>query len=270
MQRIIDSILKKKDVLVFLILLLFSLYLIIDSNYFHKSKILKLSNNIVNDILKEYSSINEYIKLKEYNTTLTKENIKLKNELQKFKLKKTDSTFLKQEFIYTDAKVISNNVSLLKNYLVINKGSKDGIIKEMGVTSSKGIIGIVNEVSENYSSVMSLLNINSKINGKIKRTSHFGSIEWEGLDKEILLLKDIPKTAKIRVGDSIVSGGMSVIFPENIKIGLVSKIEFNKNLDNYLRLEIKPHNDMSNIRDVYLILSVFKTEINQLKEKVNE
>ena len=90
MQRIIDSIFKKKDVLVFLVLLLFSLYLIIDSNYFHKSKILKLSNNIVNNILKEYSSISEYIKLKEYNTTLTKENIKLKNELQKFKLKKTD------------------------------------------------------------------------------------------------------------------------------------------------------------------------------------
>jgi rod shape-determining protein MreC len=115
-----------------------------------------------------------------------------------------------------------------------------------------------------------VLNINSKINAKIKRTSHFGSLEWEGLNKEILLLKDIPKTAIINIGDSIVSGGMSAIFPENIKIGLILKIEFDENLDNYLRLEIKLHNDMSSIRNVYLISSNFKEEIKQLKEKVDE
>ena len=270
MQRIIDSILAKKDVLVFLILLLFSLYLIINSNYYHKSKVLNLSNNFTTHILNEYSSINAYFKLKEYNKTLIKENVRLKNELQRFNLEKIDSVFLKQKFIYTDAKIITNNISLLKNYLIINKGSRDGVIKEMGVTSSEGIIGIVNEISENYSSVMSILNINSKINAKIKRTSHFGSLEWEGLNKEILLLKDIPKTAIINIGDSIVTGGMSAIFPENIKIGLISKIEFDENLDNYLRLEIKPHNDMSSIRNVYLISSIFKEEIKQLKEKVDE
>lgn len=156
MQRIIDSILAKKDVLVFLILLLFSLYLIINSNYYHKSKVLNLSNNFTTHILNEYSSINAYFKLKEYNKTLIKENVRLKNELQRFNLEKIDSVFLKQKFIYTDAKIITNNISLLKNYLIINKGSRDGVIKEMGVTSSEGIIGIVNEISENYSSVMSL------------------------------------------------------------------------------------------------------------------
>ena len=270
MQRIIDNILKFKDVLVFLILLLFSIFLIINSNYYHKYKVLNLSDNFVADVLKEYSSYIEYIKLKEYYIKLIKENVGLKNELQRFNIEKIDSVFLEQKFIYTDAKIISNNISLLKNYLIINKGSKDGVIKEMGVTSSEGIIGIVNEISENYSSVMSILNINSKINAKIKRTSHFGSLEWEGLNKEILLLKDIPKTAIINIGDSIVSGGMSAIFPENIKIGLISKIEFDKNLDNYLRLEIKPHNDMSSVRNVYLISSLFKSEIKQLKEKVDE
>jgi rod shape-determining protein MreC len=270
MQRIIDSILAKKDVLVFLILLLFSLYLIINSNYYHKSKVLNLSNNFTTHILNEYSSINAYFKLKEYNKKLIKENVRLKNELQRFNLEKIDSVFLKEKFIYTDAKIITNNISLLKNYLIINKGSRDGVIKEMGVTSSEGIIGIVNEISENYSSVMSVLNINSKINAKIKRTSHFGSLEWEGLNKEILLLKDIPKTAIINIGDSIVTGGMSAIFPENIKIGLILKIEFDENLDNYLRLEIKLHNDMSSIRNVYLISSNFKEEIKQLKEKVDE
>ena len=100
MQRIIDSILAKKDVLVFLILLLFSLYLIINSNYYHKSKVLNLSNNFTTHILNEYSSINAYFKLKEYNKALIKENVSLKNELQNFKFIDLDSAFLKKEFIY--------------------------------------------------------------------------------------------------------------------------------------------------------------------------
>ena len=270
MQRIIDSILAKKDVLVFLILLLFSLYLIINSNYYHKSKVLNLSNNFTTHILNEYSSINAYFKLKEYNKTLIKENVSLKNELQNFKFIDLDSAFLKKEFIYSDAKIISNNISLLKNFLIINKGSKDGVVNEMGVVSSDGLVGIVNEVSENYSSVMSLLNLNSRINAKVKRTSHFGSLEWEGLDINILILKDIPKTAKINIGDSIVTGGMSAIFPENIKIGLISKVGFNIKLDNYFRIEVKLHNDMTSIRNVYLLSSLYKNEIEQLKIKVNE
>ena len=125
MQRIIDNILKFKDVLVFLILLLFSIFLIINSNYYHKYKVLNLSNNFVADVLKEYSTINEYIKLKGYNIKLIKENVKLKNELQRFNIEKIDSVFLKQKFIYTDAKIITNNISLLKNYLIILRNGVD-------------------------------------------------------------------------------------------------------------------------------------------------
>jgi len=267
MQRIIDSILAKKDVLVFLILLLFSLYLITNSNFYHKAKILKVSNNFTNLIFDEYSYLNEYFRLEDYNDALIKENVRLHNELQNFKSINIDSSLLKKDFIYSNAKIISNNISLLKNYLIINKGSIDGVVREMGIISSEGIIGIVDEVSENYSSVMSILNLNLKINAKVKRTSHFGSLEWEGLDIDILILKDIPKTAKINIGDSVVTGGMSAIFPENIKIGIVSNVSTNKNLDNYLRIEIKLHNDMSKLRNIYLLSSLFKNEIEQLKTK---
>ena len=287
MQRIIDNILKFKDVLVFLILLLFSIFLIINSNYYHKYKVLNLSNNFVADVLKEYSTINEYIKLKGYNIKLIKENVKLKNELQRFNIEKIDSVFLKQKFIYTDAKIITNNISLLKNYLIINKGSRDGVIKEMGVTSSEGIIGIVNEISENYSSVMSVLNIDTKINAKVKRTSHFGTLEWDGLSSENLLLNDIPETAKIKVGDSIITGGMSLIFPEGINIGVVSEIIKQKKRndtivdfvinnqvkiakiqfkENYLKIVVKLHTDMNNLNIVYVIESLNKEEFKNIKK----
>jgi rod shape-determining protein MreC len=186
--------------------------------------------------------------------------------------------------------VISNNLSSFKNRLVINKGIKDGLKNEMGVISSDGIVGIINSTSKNYSSIMSILNIEMKINAKVKRTEHFGTLEWDGFDTRHLTLNDISETAKIKVGDSIITGGMSLIFPEGINIGTVSKIisqnETHSNTkgraikisvrddsiidydirENYLNIEVKLHNDMSNLNNVYIIESFNKKEFQKLKK----
>jgi len=127
-------------------------------------------------------------------------------------------------FTFRNAKVISNNLSSFKNHLIINKGVRHGLKNEMGVINSTGIVGIINRTSKNYSSVMSVLNIDTKINAKVKRTSHFGTLEWNGRRTSYLVLNDIPETANIKVGDSIITGGMSLIFPEGINIGVVSEI----------------------------------------------
>ena len=129
-----------------------------------------------------------------------------------------------------------------------------------------------------------------KINAKVKRTEHFGTLEWDGFDTRHLTLNDISETAKIKVGDSIITGGMSLIFPEGINIGTVSKIisqnetysdskfraikisvrdESIIDLDikeNYLRIEVKLHNDMSNLNNVYIIESFNKKEFQKLKK----
>ena len=148
--------------------------------------------------------------------------------------------------------MISNNLSSFKNHLIINKGVRHGLKNEMGVINSTGIVGIINRTSKNYSSVMSVLNIDTKINAKVKRTSHFGTLEWNGRRTSYLVLNDIPETANIKVGDSIITGGMSLIFPEGINIGVVSEIinqnkisdtvvRFKGNINeaNYLDLSLK-------------------------------
>tara|TARA_B100000767_G_scaffold69723_1_gene66356 strand:+ start:1610 stop:2416 length:807 start_codon:yes stop_codon:yes gene_type:complete len=268
MQRIIDSILSSKDVLVFLILLSFSLYLLIDSNYYNKSKFNNLSNNFTKIIFKESSSLINYFNLREENRSLIKENLSLRNLLYLKKETINDNIFYDSKYIFSDAKIISNNFSFSKNYLIIDKGSVHGVKKEMGVISSNGIIGIIVDVTEKYSSVMSILNMNSKINAKIKKSFHFGTLEWDGNDPDIINLNDVPKIANIKVGDSIVTGGMSTIFPENLNIGVVFKID-SQNAGNYYEIEVKLTNDMSSIRNVYIINNTHKKEIEELNHLKN-
>ena len=287
MQQLIDFILRKKDVVVFFISLFLSLSFIFNSNYFHKSKVILFSNSITNYTNEVFENINWYFELKKINSSLVEENLILKNKLEKFIEKKSIDSLKNVAFQYQNAKVISNNLSSFKNNLIINKGTKHGLKNEMGVISSTGIVGIIDRTSKNYSSVMSVLNTESKINAKVKRTSHFGTLEWNGLSNRDLLLNDIPETADIKIGDSIITGGMSLIFPEGINIGVISDImkqekfndpimKFNINnqvkianieyRENYLNIEVKLHTDMNNLNNVYVIESLNKDEFENIKK----
>jgi rod shape-determining protein MreC len=287
MQQLIDFILRKKDVVVYFILLFLSLSFIFNSNYFHKSKVILFSNSISNYTNEVFENINWYFELKKINSSLVEENLILKNQLEKFIEKNSIDSLENVAFQYQNAKVISNNLSSFKNNLIINKGTKHGLKNEMGVISSTGIVGIIDRTSKNYSSVMSVLNTESKINAKVKRTSHFGTLEWNGLSNRDLLLNDIPETADIKIGDSIITGGMSLIFPEGINIGVISEImkqeKFNDTImkfninnqvkianieyrENYLNIKVKLHTDMNNLNNVYVIESLNKDEFENIKK----
>ena len=272
MQQVIDFIIRKKDVVIYIVLLLFSLTMIVNSNYFHKSKTLIIFNNITNYTFEKFTFFNEYFELKKLNSDLFEENLLLKSEIEK-------------TIKYKNARIISNSLSSFKNQIIINKGSKEGLKKEMGVINANGVVGIIKRTSQNYSTIMSLLNTDIKINAKVKRTNNFGTLEWNGEDINFLSLNDIPETANIRVGDSIVTGGMSLIFPEGINIGIVSKVnsynleknklnqttKTNQNIklksrENYLNIEVKLHSDMGKLNNVYIIESMFIEEFNRIKE----
>ena len=288
MQKIIDFIIRKKDFVVYFILLSFSLVLTFNTNFYHKSKFIVFLNSIANDSKETLNKLNGYFVLKKINSDLIQENLFLKNKLEGVSKKANSDSIHNTTFYYQNAKVISNNLSYLKNYLVIDKGIKNGLSKEMGVISSTGIVGIINHSSLNYSSVMSVLNIETKINAKVKRSSYFGTLEWDGSSSEHLLLNDIPETADVKIGDSIITGGMSLIFPEGINIGVVSNLinqnkltddayktisenQKKKYLDlnlreNYLNIEVKLHTNLGSLNNVYVIESLNKVEFEKIKK----
>jgi len=133
----------------------------------------------------------------------------------------------------------------------------------MGVINSTGVIGVINGISKNYATVLSILNSHSKINAKLKKSHYFGTLSWNGYSHKTTQLLDMQRQASIAIGDTIVSGGKSILFPENIEIGRIKSFDFTNK--NYKNIEIELFTDMSNLGYVYIIKNLDKEEILQLE-----
>ena len=214
-----------------------------------------------------YSYINSYFNLIQENNKLVQENLELKKYESQIIYKsdtidisesKTDKTI--------SAKVILNSINKSKNIIVINKGEMDGITKEMGVISSKGVVGIIKNITDNYSSIVSLLNTDLKINAILKNSSTIGSISWNGLDPRIVQLNDIPLSSSIKVGDTIVTGGMSFYFPKGIPIGKIEDYN-NTSLEGYYSIDVSIFNDFSSLSNLYILE---RTDNDEIKFLLNE
>ncbi|MFN3753180.1 rod shape-determining protein MreC [Flavobacterium sp.] len=273
MQQIFNFILKNSNRLLFLLLLVISLSLTIQSHSYHKSKVISSANFFTGGIYEKVNNIDEYFNLKSQNDELAQENARLKSLLFNLKdttkLPKIDSIKGVRKTDIIVSKVIRNSYSVHENYLTINNGSASGIKPNMGVINSAGIIGIVDNTSENYATVISILNVKSQINAKIKKSNHFGSLVWRGKSTGFVQLIDVPRLAGVRKGDTIVTGGESRIFPENIGIGTIHKIYID-DVTNYYTLDIKLFNDMTNLGHVYIIKNKDTEEITKLENKTKK
>ena len=136
----------------------------------------------------------------------------------------------------------------------------------MGVIGPKGIIGIVNQTSSGYASVLSILNQDIKINAKFKGSDVFGSLYWTGESPNKMQLADISVINSVKTGDTLVTGGMSSYFPEGIIIGTVYEVE-RPNNGGYYFITVELINNMTDLNYVYVIGNKNKTEINELLER---
>ena len=181
MQQLIYFILKFRYLFLFLILEAVAIGLIINNHDFHKSKFLNSANQLVGNLYSSTGAVKDYFKLREENALLLIENLVLKNRIEKLKhilntpppFGNSDFPDLNTRYSYKRGKIEKNQYSNKHNFLTINLGIIDGVSSEMGVINRKGIIGITEVVSKNYSRVQSILNKNSKINAKPKNSNYF-------------------------------------------------------------------------------------------------
>ncbi|MEN9908448.1 MAG: hypothetical protein RLZZ540_1597 [Bacteroidota bacterium] len=269
MQQIFNFIFKNSNRLLFLLLLCVSLLLTIQSHSYHKSRIISSANFLTGGVYEKINNITEYLNLKTENDALALENARLKSII--FNTKDT-TTIEKPQNLKGVApedivvsKVIHNSYNTHENFLTLNSGSNDGVKSDMGVINSLGIVGIIDHTSPKYSTVVSILNTKSQINAKIKKSNHFGSLTWNGKSTGFVQLQDVPRLASVRKGDTIVTGGQSVIFPEGINIGTISKVEKDEETHYYV-ITVKLFNDMTNLGHVYIIKSKDRDEVNNLEK----
>lgn len=276
MQQLLFFIQKYKFFLYFLFLQIIAFFLTINNQSFHKSKFISSANAITGSINHTTSSFSEYLSLRRENNHLAEENVKLKNKIDKILIELDnlnavaieDTSAYHQKHRYVNGKIIANEYSKSDNFLTIDRGERHNIKPEMAVINSKGIIGITDHTSNSYARVQSILNRNSKINAKFKGNKYFGTLQWNAKDYNIVQLKDIPRQATYNIGDTIITGGKSTIFPEGIPIGTV--IEKNEIVSALNTINIKLFNDMSNLGHIQIIQNFDKAEIRNLAKKTNE
>jgi rod shape-determining protein MreC len=212
------------------------------------------------------------------NEELARQNIALLREHENMFMEKSDTVLTMRSktdslhpvsvrlYDYTFAHVIYNSVDQAANCIILDKGAKDGIEKEMAVTSPEGVVGVVQEVSNNFAYVLPVLNRNSRINAIVSPLNQVGTIVWEGADPETALLENIPQHLEINIGDSVLTSGYSRIFPRGLFIGSVKEVSSGKNAS-FLTIKVKLGADFSRLNTVYLIRNLYKSEIDSLKAK---
>lgn len=273
MQQIIYFFIRNRNFLLFTLLFIISLLLTIQTHNYHSDKFLSSANAVTGRIYEIKSGITGYFSLGSENKKLLDENLTLRKELEYFRENfqpNTPDTTVFPHFSYHTARLINNNYSHTKNYLTINRGERHGIKTDMGVISDRGLVGIVSRVSKNFATVQSILNTNSRTNAKLKSSGHFGTLIWNTKDPNVVQLIDIPRLAELTVGDTIVTGGRSVIFPEGILIGVVKDYKPDTKDDNYYTVDVALFNDMTSIEHVYLIENSYAEEILELENAAGD
>ena len=272
MQQIFNFVIRNKTFLLFLLLFSIALALTIQSHSYHRSKFINSANGLTGGIYGTVNSVEQYFNLKTENDILAEENKYLREQLFNINIT-TDSSFIDStystKYRVTIADVYKNSYSSTNNYLTLNKGKSDSIKRDFGVITSKGIIGIIDNTSKNYSTALSILNTKSRINAKLKSSNHIGSLKWNGESPIYVQLEDVSQFAPVKVGDTIETGGESSIFPKGIGIGTISSFEEDISGDTYT-IQVKLFNDMTNIGTVYILENLDRTEIHSLENSNDE
>jgi rod shape-determining protein MreC len=245
----------------------------VQSNRYQAGQIRRFYNEISGSVFGEYHNLTNYFNLRKTNTALASENAYLRMHIaqsyQMFDRKMfiVNDTIYRLQYDYIHTKIIHNSINKRNNYLMINKGANQGVKAGMAVISPVGVVGIVKIVSNNFSSVMSLLHSDSKISAKIKRNNFStGSVSWDGKTPGVSQMMEVPPHINVQIGDTVVTSGYSLDFPEGIFIGTVSQIRTRPG-DNFHTLDIKLSTDFSTLDHVYVIRNLSKGELDELQQQ---
>lgn len=275
MKSLLKFFIRHQILFLFIFFELISFYFVIKYNKKQKQSFFNSANVIYASIYSKYSNIIDYFNLSDINNKLSIQNAYLLNlAKQNYKknfisLHEINDSLYKQQYVTIQAKVINNSVNKENNFLTLNKGINQGISPGDAVISPNGIVGIIKDVSKNYSTVLSLLNTGVYISAKIKKNNYLGSIHWETNDYTTVKLKEISYNVKLNKGDTIITSGFSAIFPENINIGKIKK--FKKNIgENFYDIDVELFNNFKKLRYVYIIKNLLKHEQKSLEKKEND
>ena len=254
------------------------MYLVSNNNRYYNSSFVNTSNEVTSSIYQSENNILKFFSLGRVNDSLIIENVKLQQLLSRNyisnavtidSLQDTSDAELEQVYSLMHAQVINNTTDKSKNFIYLDKGTKDGIAKNMGVYNDKGIVGITIGVSKNYSVVMSVLNTDSRVGVKLTKDNYFGNLTWDTKSSKYATLSQIPNHVKVAKHDTVMTSGYSSFFPAGIMVGTVESWQEITG-SNLLELKIKLSTDFHNLNYLYIVNHMRKNELKALEKLVDE
>jgi rod shape-determining protein MreC len=284
MRNIFLFIRRYLNFLFFLFLQIIALSMLFRYNKFHEAAFMNVAKEVTGGLYDKVTNTEYYFHLKRTNDSLVHENERLRNLLAtNFESPDTSSKVIKdtipfdtlghfRKFFWRQAKVSNNSTSTQNNYITIHRGENQGVRKDMGVVSGNGVVGVVVNTSANYATIMSLLHRSSRLSSALKKTGETGTVLWNGDSPLFLTLINIPKSAKVAKGDTVMTSQYATRFPPSV-IGTVYSIAEDPST-NFYTLTIRPATNFFSLQNVYVVENLQAEEQNKLEEdtkkKVNE
>lgn len=266
MIRLLLFLKKIYVLLLFVALEVVCLSIFLSQSPYQRAKMVGVSNYFAGGIHSYLSGVTNYFSLSEQNASLLRENAQLREMLSLYNADTTTNRVSDT----TDVKivrVVSNSYAKRNNHIVIAAGLRQGIEPDMALFNSDGIVGYVKFCSQNYSVAISILNHQDfRTSGRIKGTDNPGSISWDGVDYRRVTMDEIPAHTEIRIGDTIVTTDYSNIFPANIPIGIVERIENANSMMMVARLRTTA--DMSRLTYLYAVSLTGQRERQELEQQI--
>lgn len=269
MRRLLSFILQNRGFFTFVALELLCTWLIVRNNAYQGASFFNSANAVTARILTVSQNANNYLHLRTVNKELAEENTRLRQALEAKGAPLTVDSALLRKYDYVSAQVVNNSVELFRNYVTIDKGRAAGVEPGMAVINSNKVVGKVKTVSDNFSVVISLINIDENVSATLKRTGNFGSVKWNGIDPHYTTLQFIPRHVVPLPGDSIVTSGLNAVFPPDVIIGTITRTNLTPN-DLFWEIKVELAQDFTRLQHVEVVRSLHRNEMDSLQNLTRE
>jgi rod shape-determining protein MreC len=272
MRNLLNFLSTYNNIIIFLLLEAVAFYLLSTSNNYHSAVFLGGVRSVTASIEKKAGGVTAYLNLNEKNQLLAQENLQLRTELEETRAKLlraelSDSTAIDHlNHDWSVVRVVNNSVNKQRNFITLDKGTRDGIRPDMAVTGSDGVVGIVVAASNNFSIAMSVLNLDFRLSVRLRKNGYFGSLTWDGHNSAEALFNEIPYHVNVAPGDTVETSGLSSVFPAGLMVGIVSEVD--KSGGDFYKIRIALSTEFRKLNFVYVIKNLLQEEQNTIETEV--